>query len=147
VPQECNKTLHRFLKKNSSVCTNLYEPVTFAVIPDRESQEPFLQWYSWAERCPRMHEGSTCITVAHMAHWNLVFSFSLNTTVSHSISKGRKLAIYATAVHTKPHQDYVERQLNMQLHMSLQEVKDPKFRSTSCQTLTCMVTMINLLTV
>lgn len=37
---------------------NLYEPVTLAVIPDKESQELLLQWYSWAEWMREAHAES-----------------------------------------------------------------------------------------
>lgn len=71
---------------------------------------------------------------------DLVFPFSLNTTFSHSVSKGGGgVAIFASAVYAKA---------TWRLCWGRTQcwtVKDPKFRSTSCQSLSCVVTVINLL--
>lgn len=113
---------------------NLYVPVTFADIPDRESQEQSLQWYSWAEWCPGMNEGSTCRIWFFPFHWTLLFPIPFRKA-------GGKVAIFATAVYAKttPRLCWGRTQC--------WAVKDPKFRSTSCQSLTCVVTVINLLAV
>lgn len=103
--QKCNWSIQRFLKKNANPCVNLYETFMLVVIPKRESQERFLQWCSWAEWCPGIDKGSTWTTVAHVVHWNLVCSVSLNAAFSHPIFKGRGVVIYATAVYTILHQD------------------------------------------
>lgn len=118
-----------FPKKNASACMNVYEPVTFAVIPDRVSQE---LWYSLAERCPGMDEERISRTVAHMVHLDLVFSLSLNTAFPHSISKGRGMAVYATAVHAKPHHGYFEGEFNAgQLRIQSSAVSLPPVWSLS----------------
>lgn len=59
-----------------------------------------------------MNERSICRTVTHIVHCDLVFSVSLKTTFCHFISKGKGVAIYATAVFSKTHQHYVEGELD-----------------------------------